>query len=70
MILSGTGSSPPFERGLHLIILINDKSSPFRIPCFIMACREYSEQVGEYRQPADVTPERRIKKCRGEDKYD
>ena len=44
----GTGSYPPFEKGLHLNILKIAKRLPLTTPCFSNASMAYSEQVGTY----------------------
>ena len=43
----GTGSYPPFEKGLHLIILHIVSNPPFKAPCFCIASSPYSEQDGK-----------------------
>ena len=44
----GTGSYPPFEKGLHLKILHKASAPPFRAPYFSTASNPYKEQVGQY----------------------
>lgn len=44
----GTGSYPPFEKGLHLNIRHNANALPFKAPYFSTASNPYSEQVGIY----------------------
>ena len=50
----GTGSYPPFEKGLHLNILHIASPNPFIGPYFNIACLEYSEQVGVKRHEGGV----------------
>ncbi len=42
----GTGSYPPFEKGLHLKILHIASSPPLSAPYFCMASSPYWEQLG------------------------
>ncbi len=44
--LFGTGSYPPVEAGLHLIILFIDKVIPFKKPNLSKEIIAYSEQDG------------------------
>lgn len=48
--LSGGGSYPPFERGLHLKSRHIPANIPRISPRLLMVCRVYSEHVGVYRQ--------------------
>ena len=43
----GTGSYPPFEKGLHLKILHNASAPPFKAPYFSIASNPYCEHVGQ-----------------------
>lgn len=43
----GTGSYPPFEKGLHLKILHKARNPPLKTPYFSTASKPYSEQVGK-----------------------
>lgn len=42
----GTGSYPLPPHGWHLSTLLTASHNPLKGPCFISACRAYSEQVG------------------------
>jgi len=44
--IMGTGSYPPFAKGLHLNILLNAIHPPFNAPYCSTASRAYWEQVG------------------------
>ncbi len=44
----GTGSYPPFEKGLHLRIRHIASMPPFRAPYFSTAFNPYWEQLGVY----------------------
>ena len=46
----GTGSYPPFEKGLHLKILQIVSNPPLNAPYFCIASNPYCEQVGIYWQ--------------------
>jgi hypothetical protein len=46
----GTGSKPPFEKGLHRIILFAARKKPFKGPYFLIASNAYAEQLGVNRQ--------------------
>ncbi len=46
----GTGSTPPFENGLHLNILFKAKYVPLKGPYFSIASNAYCEHVGIYLQ--------------------
>ena len=43
----GTGSYPPFEKGLHLKILQKANAPPLSAPYFSTASSPYWEQVGQ-----------------------
>ena len=45
-ILYGTGSNPPFEKGLHFKIRLHVSHSPLHTPYFSNASMAYCEQVG------------------------
>ena len=46
LLLSGTLSNPPFEKGLQRKIRQKAKTQPTRKPLFKMASKAYCEQVG------------------------
>ena len=48
----GTGSYPPFEKGLQRRIRHAANNPPFNTPCFSIASIAYCEQVGVYIQVA------------------
>lgn len=50
----GTGSYPEPPHGLQRRIRQMARTMPFMGPCFINACRAYSEHVGVKRQLAGV----------------
>ena len=46
-IFYGTGSYPPLNKELHLIIRLVVKYIPLKTPYFFSAIKPYSEHVGE-----------------------
>ena len=48
-ILSGAGSYPPFENGLHLMIRQQPSKIPINTPWLLMHSIVYCEQVGRYK---------------------
>ena len=50
----GTGSYPLPPQGWHFEILLTASHIPLNAPCFLMASRAYSEQVGVKRQEGGV----------------
>ena len=55
ILLYGTGSYPPFEKGLHRSILHPARILPLTAPYFSIASRPYAEQVGKYGHFAILT---------------
>ena len=43
----GTGSYPPFEKGLQRKIRQKARALPFTAPCFSTAIKPYCEHVGQ-----------------------
>lgn len=55
--IQGTGSYPLPPHGLHLRMRHIASASPFSGPCFMRACRAYSEHVGVKRHDGGVKGE-------------